>query len=181
MDDKRLLESITKTAAEEAAKVAIDIYKKEQNKLNKTIEKRIKHNTVKLLKNYNRLKVYVEHAITDADKIENSWLAKFLQDLLEADEKVIAKSIAESKEQTEIMMKHLDHMLEEYEVLCNTQPVNYCVYMKRYYIARESLTDIANSINVDERTAHRYISRGIDEFSVLMWGIVGIKDLINAS
>ncbi|EQC64746.1 hypothetical protein HSIVP1_1705 [Veillonella parvula HSIVP1] len=43
------------------------------------------------------------------------------------------------------------------------------------------MKDIGNSLdpNVDERTVQRYIKKGLEEMSILLWGLTGIKSKLS--
>ena len=59
--------------------------------------------------------------------------------------------------------------------------MNYCDCVRRYYINGEQLKDIGSSLdpNVDERTVQRYIKKGLEEMSILLWGLTGIKSKLS--
>ena len=50
-------------------------------------------------------------------------------------------------------------------------------YTHLYYIDGETLEEIAESFpeKPDVRTIKRYIARGIEELSVLLWGVIGLN------
>ena len=68
-------------------------------------------------------------------------------------------------------------MLDIYAEKCNAKQFKYCECMRRYYIDGETLEEIAESFpeKPDVRTIKRYIARGIEELSVLLWGVIGLN------
>ncbi len=95
------------------------------------------------------------------------------------DDKSIVKvnAIVKSKEKTALMMRHVNNMLDIYAEKCSAKRFKYCECMRRYYIDGETLEEIAESFpeKPDVRTIHRYIARGIEELSVLLWGVIGLN------
>ena len=177
MTEQELIRQITTIAA----KTAIEEYRKEISRNEKETIDTLRHNTMKLFKHYNKLKTYVENSISDSSQAKDLWLDKLLGEMFDGDSKVMVKSIIRSKEQTELMMRHIDNMIDIYDERCKCRRVNYCDCVRRYYINGEQLKDIGNSLNpnVDERTVQRYIKRGLEEMSILLWGLTGIKNKLS--
>lgn len=177
MTEQELIREITTIAA----KTAIEEYRKEISRNEKETVDTLRHNTMKLFKHYNKLKTYVENSISDSSQAKDLWLDKLLGEMFDDDSKVMVKSIIKSKEQTELMMRHIDNMIDIYNERCRCRRVNYCDCVRRYYIDNESLQNIGDSFNpkVDERTVQRYIKRGLEEMSILLWGLTGIKNKLS--
>ena len=171
------IEKITRLATEVATKTYYELAKQE----NAQLGRKLRHNTIKLLKHYNQLQSYVENAIEDSGKAENMWLNELLADMFDDKDTVKVHSIVKSKERTAIMMRHLNNMLDIYAEKCTEKQFKYCDCMRRRYINGASEADVAEELGVDIRTVRRYARRGIEEFSVLMWGIVGLQTKLSYS
>ena len=158
------IEKITRLATEVATKTYYELAKQE----NAQLGRKLRHNTIKLLKHYSQLQSYVDNAITDSTQAEDIWLDKSV---------VKVNAIVKSKEKTALMMRHVNNMLDIYAEKCSGKQFKYCECMRRYYIDGETLEEIAESFpeKPDVRTIHRYIARGIEELSVLLWGVIGLN------
>jgi predicted DNA-binding protein YlxM (UPF0122 family) len=90
---------------------------------------------------------------------------------------VRVNAIVKSKEKTALMMRHVNNMLDIYAEKCSEKQFKYCECVRRYYIDGETLEEIAESFpeKPDVRTIHRYVARGIEELSVLLWGVIGLN------
>ncbi len=167
------IEKITRLATEVATKTYYELAKKE----NAQLGRKLRHNTIKLLKHYSQLQSYVDNAITDSTQAEDIWLNELLADMFDDNSIVRVNAIVKSKEKTALMMRHVNNMLDIYAEKCSTKQFKYCECMRRYYIDGETLEEIAESFpeKPDVRTIHRYIARGIEELSVLLWGVIGLN------
>ena len=167
------IEKITKLATEVATKTYFELSKQENTQLGR----KLRHNTVKILKHYNKLQTYVENAILDSRQAEDIWLNELLLEMFDDKSVVKVNAIVKSKEKTALMMRHVNNMLDIYAEKCSDKQFKYCECMRRYYIDGESLEDIADSFpeNPDVRTIKRYIARGVEELSVLLWGVIGLN------
>ena len=167
------IEKITRLATEVSTKTYYELAKQE----NAQLGRKLRHNTIKLLKHYSQLQSYVDNAITDSTQAEDIWLNELLIDMFDDKSIVKVNAIVKSKEKTALMMRHVNNMLDIYAEKCSTKQFKYCECMRRYYIDGETLEEIAESFpeKPDVRTIHRYIARGIEELSVLLWGVIGLN------
>ena len=68
------IEKITKLATEVATKTYYELAKQE----NAQLGRKLRHNTIKLLKHYSQLQSYVDNAISDSTQAEDIWLNELL-------------------------------------------------------------------------------------------------------
>jgi hypothetical protein len=152
-----------------AAKQAIREYDKEKKQEQR---KNVFHNTRLLLKHYNDLKQHVDNAIDDVTRLESD-----LIDLgdIERDELYIL-SIKRSKSKTLIMIAHIDmamEILRQKEIkLCSIEKYE---TLKMFYIDEVSYDDIIRHFNCGVNTPRRWINDMINELSILLFGIDGLK------
>jgi hypothetical protein len=169
MKAKMSIEETISKAAKESAKEAIKEFDKEKRQEQR---KKVFHNTKLLLAHYNDLKQHVENAIADVTQLESD-----LIDLgdIKRDELYIL-SIKRSKSKTLIMIAHIDMALEilkEKQVkLCSLEKYQ---ALKNFYIDEITYEVISERLNCNERTARRWINEMIDELSILLFGIDGVK------
>ncbi len=152
-----------------ATKEAIKEYDKEKKQEQR---KKILHNTKLLLSHYNDLKSHVENAISDATNLEAD-----LIDIeeIERDELYIL-SIKRSKTKTLIMIAHIDMAMEslknkEYK-LCSPEKYD---ALKMFYLDEVPYDQIVKQFNCGVNTPRRWINQMINELSILLFGIDGLK------
>ena len=79
---------------------------------NAQLGRKLRHNTIKLLKHYSQLQSYVDNAITDSTQAEEIWLNELLIDMFDDKSIVKVNAIVKSKEKTALMMRHVNNMLD---------------------------------------------------------------------
>lgn len=90
------IEKITRLATEVATKTYYELAKQE----NAQLGRKLRHNTIKLLKHYSQLQSYVDNAITDSTQAEDIWLNELLIDMFDDKSIVKVNAIVKSKEKT---------------------------------------------------------------------------------
>lgn len=156
-------------AIKKATKEAIREYDKEKKLEQK---KKVFHNTKLLLKHYNDLKTHVDKAIYDINSLE--WDLEEIGEL-ERDELYIL-SIRRSKSKTLIMIAHIDMAMEQLKKkqyhLCTIEKYQ---ALESYYFNEETYENIAEKLNCGVITVRRWVNEMINELSILLFGIDGLK------
>lgn len=179
------LEAIVRLASE----TAVESYRKElerqqeaDGKARKERHHRVVNSAKMLLKNYRRFKkmtvssVYGKETSTNETLVE---LLELMQGIYRSGELEVV-SIKDRVARTELMIEHIDAMLEVYKKDCNRSPEGqrrYRVIYWMYLSEDESKTaeDIAEMENVVVRTVFRDIKTAYEELAVLFFGIDGVK------
>ncbi|MPW25964.1 hypothetical protein GC105_09190 [Alkalibaculum sp. M08DMB] len=151
---------------------AIKLYTKEQATAQ---NKSVLHNTKLLLKHYNDLQ---EHALKAVETINAIDFDNIAIDEMDKDDLYIL-SIKKSKVKTIIMIAHIDaalaslkhkqiklHMPEKYEAL------------EMFYIKGIPYDDIVMKYNCGANTPRRWMGQMLNELSILLFGIDGIRDMV---
>ena len=167
-------------AAEAGAKAAITQWEKERAKLQAEKVDRRLHNTRLLLKNYRLFKQHAQNAVYEVDQLDES-----VYDILDMMERntsnVFVDSIKTSVARTVTLIRHIDVMLELYQVYCERsgKPEDsrrWRVVKARYLDECEmSSLDIAEQEGVSGRTIDRDIAAAHDQLAALFFGIDGIR------
>lgn len=179
------LEAIVRLASE----TAVESYRKELERQQEQDGKarRERHNRVvnsakMLLKNYRRFKKMTVSSVYGKDTSTNETLVELLelmQGIYRSGELEVV-SIKDRVARTELMIEHIDAMLEVYKKDCNRSPEGqrrYRVIYWMYLSEDESKTaeDIAEMENVVVRTVFRDIKTAYEELAVLFFGIDGVR------
>lgn len=179
------LEAIVRLASE----TAVESYRKELERQQEQDGKarRERHHCVvnsakMLLKNYRRFKKMTVSSVYGKDTSTNETLVELLelmQGIYRSGELEVV-SIKDRVARTELMIEHIDAMLEVYKKDCNRSPEGqrrYRVIYWMYLSEDESKTaeDIAEMENVVVRTVFRDIKTAYEELAVLFFGIDGVR------
>lgn len=179
------LEAIVRLASE----TAVESYRKElerqqeqDGKARRERRHRVVNSAKMLLKNYRRFKKMTVSSVYGKDTSTNETLVELLelmQGIYRSGELEVV-SIKDRVARTELMIEHIDAMLEVYKKDCNRSPEGqrrYRVIYWMYLSEDESKTaeDIAEMENVVVRTVFRDIKTAYEELAVLFFGIDGVR------
>lgn len=179
------LEAIVRLASE----TAVESYRKElerqqeqDGKARRERHHRVVNSAKMLLKNYRRFKKMTVSGVYGKDTSTNETLVELLelmQGIYRSGELEVV-SIKDRVARTELMIEHIDAMLEVYKKDCNRSPEGqrrYRVIYWMYLSEDESKTaeDIAEIENVVVRTVFRDIKTAYEELAVLFFGIDGVR------
>ena len=179
------LEAIVRLASE----TAVESYRKElerqqeqDGKARRERHHRVVNSAKMLLKNYRRFKKMTVSSVYGKDTSTNETLVELLelmQGIYRSGELEVV-SIKDRVARTELMIEHIDAMLEVYKKDCNRSPEGqrrYRVIYWMYLSEDESKTaeDIAETENVVVRTVFRDIKTAYEELAVLFFGIDGVR------
>ena len=179
------LEAIVRLASE----TAVESYRKElerqqeqDGKVRRERHHRVVNSAKMLLKNYRRFKKMTVSSVYGKDTSTNETLVELLelmQGIYHSGELEVV-SIKDRVARTELMIEHIDAMLDVYKKDCNRSPEGqrrYRVIYWMYLSEDESKTaeDIAEMENVVVRTVFRDIKTAYEELAVLFFGIDGVR------
>ena len=179
------LEAIVRLASE----TAVESYRKElerqqdqDGKARRERHHRVVNSAKMLLKNYRRFKKMTVSSVYGKDTSTNETLVELLELMqgIYRSRELEVVSIKDRVARTELMIEHIDAMLEVYKKDCNRSPEGqrrYRVIYWMYLSEDESKTaeDIAEIENVVVRTVFRDIKTAYEELAVLFFGIDGVR------
>lgn len=180
------IEAGAKIGAEIGAKVAIRTMQKEKDKLKKQAYDKRYHNTKLLLRNYRTLNEHFRNAVYDLEQVEEC--DDSFTEIIELmsgytkNEELYVNSIKNSAVRTQIIMTHVNRMLDIYKEVClkgrleNKRRWNvvYSLYLSDKHMTAD---DIALMENIDRRTVYKDINACVSDLMILMFGIEGIEKL----
>lgn len=134
-------------------------------------------NTKLLLKNYDILKGYTENVTTDIDELLEGVFSK--NDLK-------LRSIEGYKARTVKMMQYTDLMLEAYRKYASVRDEK---IKRRYYTLmhlyitpiKMTRMDIADHFYCTDKTIQRAEKEAVEEFSLFMFGVTSLEEMINVN
>lgn len=174
---KEQLKAITETAS----LVAIEKYRKEEERA--AAEKRDKrlYNTRLLMEKYRGMVKYSESAVYDASQIEDNYDFLSLMDLMKdgSDNYTLTvHSIQERAATVAIIIYHINRMLEFYEFRCKRSGKGEIMrkyeVIKKLYLDEDEMTvqDIADEMYVDVSTVYKYNRAAMQDLSALFFGYI---------
>lgn len=172
----RLIELATERGVRAGVQAAMDYMRAEQEKAAKGRYDRRLHNTRLLLRNYRRLMLHAEEAISDI-KAAKERAIDILEGLEGEDDSLYIESIKRSQTRTLIILQHIDQMLRYYRIDCeqggrDEDLRRYRVLMATYIDPeRKTAQEIADAEHIDKRTVYRDIKEAVAALTLLLFGI----------
>lgn len=178
------VEAAVTDAARLGAEASIKAVEQERKKFRDSRSDRRFRNTKLLLRNYTTLNANCANAVYDAasaatgeESVEE--IVEALDELLEDDLKV--ESIMKSAARTQIIMRHVNRMLDIYKAVCGNsldeaEQRHYRVIEALYLRDRPlSPAAVAEMESIDKRTVYKDVDAACATLSALIFGIDGIK------
>lgn len=172
------LEAIMEKAALIGAQTASEIVIKEMAKKDRKNKGRRLHNTRLLLEHYRDLKTHCKEAVYEAEGEQSE--SDMIESLMSVkDDTVILESIKRTTQRTQMMISHIDKMMDVFHVMCekrgDREKRRYHVIYD-YYIARnkKSLQRIADEYSVSRVTIYNDLKSAEEELSVFFFGVDGL-------
>ena len=174
---KEQLKVITETASQ----VAIEKYRKEEERAAAERRDRRLYNTRLLMEKYRGMVEYSKSAVYDATQIEDNYDFISLMDLMKdgSDNYTLTvHSIQERAATVAIIIYHINRMLEFYEFRCKrsgkAEIMRKYEVIKKLYISENEKTvqDIADEMFVDISTVYKYNRAAMQDLSALFFGYI---------
>lgn len=163
-----------------AEKAAEKVLKLQEQNHNKRSDKKI-HNVKLLLQNYKLLKQSTANAFYE--KTENITLREILEEIMCDSTHIFStvESIKTSVTKTEIMLEHIDNMLNIYKSICenssneNSKRGYFVIYNR--YINNDSMKieDIAKHFRITKSMVYKISDNACKALAMLIFGVDSIK------
>ena len=165
------VEAIVKIAAETAAQTALTEFNRRNEDMLAKKNERAYKNTTTLLEGYTAMKAHCQSAIAKAeDTLTPSDLQTVLYEVFNRRGLLQIETILASKRRTELIIEHIDKMLDVYRTNCINNGKNYCECVIDRYINDLTIAEIAEKHNTVERNVYRWLDKGIDDLSIYLFG-----------
>lgn len=154
-----------------ATQTAIEVYRKHNEDMLAKKNERAYKNTTTLLEGYTAMKAHCQSAIAKAeDTLTPSDLQTVLYEVFNRRGLLQIETILASKRRTELIIEHIDKMLEVYRITCINNNKHYCDCVIDRYINDLTIAEIAEKHNTVERNVYRWLDKGIDDLSIYLFG-----------
>ncbi len=173
------LAEVIKKASMDGAKVALDKWDKLMEKSRSERKDKRLRNTELLLRNYHMFKLSAENAVYTLEEIEEEESANelFNEMLNRNSAEVMVDSIKKSVIKTVIILKHIDTMLELYQIYA--ERTGDPVQIRRYEILQDrfisnpalKVGEIAEKHHITKRQAYSDLNYAKEKVAALIFGI----------
>ena len=165
------VEAIVKIAAETAAQTALTEFNRRNEDMLAKKNERAYKNTTTLLEGYTAMKAHCKNAIAKVeDTLTPSDLQTVLYEVFNRRGLLQIETILASKRRTELIIEHIDKMLDVYRTNCINNDKHYCECVIDRYINDLTIAEIAEKHNTVERNVYRWLEKGIDDLSIYLFG-----------
>ena len=165
------VEAIVKIAVETAAQTALTEFNRRNEDMLAKKNERAYKNTTTLLEGYTAMKAHCKSAIAKAeDTLTPSDLQTVLYEVFNRRGLLQIETILASKRRTELIIEHIDKMLDVYRTNCINNDKYYCECVIDRYINDLTIAEIAEKHNTVERNVYRWLDKGIDDLSIYLFG-----------
>ncbi|WP_434132734.1 hypothetical protein KIAC18_000275 [Sporomusa sphaeroides] len=162
-----------------AVAAALEWQKKQQQKQNKFRHDKRLRNTRLLLKHYPLLKEHCEKSVYM--ETDNANAIDILDDIDKYEGKTYIEAIKRSVARTNIIIQHIDTMLDIYEIYCqkSQQPEDMRRFriLKSKYFEGIDMSVMTQKEGIEERTYYRDIRDAISKLGSLIFGIDSLMDV----
>ena len=176
-------QDIVRIAAEAGAKAAMETLEKERKRDRKEVADRRLRNTKLLLRNYRVFRAHVANAvykIEEYEPLEDIWADLMMPG---RDNTLFVESIEKSVARTATIVKHMETMMQLYQVSCqtsdNAEDWRRWQVINALYLCEDeghrTISQLAKEFGVVERTIYNDIDIACERIAALMFGIDGIK------
>lgn len=176
-----------KTGADYGAKAAVRAVEREREKIQREHYDWQFHNAKLLLRNYRRLKSYLDRAVYDAAAAEEEDTSIeeiiALMENRRTPEEILSESIRKNYVNCKIVMVHVEQMLEAFrEESMKSKKTNAARrwrVLEQLYLTDEPLTveEVAEAEHIDERTVHKDIDACATALLPYLFGVDGMDKM----
>ena len=173
------MEKLIKESVQITVREALIVLEKEKEKSAKLKRDRRLRNTALLLRNYINLKEHFNNAIYTNSQIEDEDPIEILMECDSFEEDLYINSIKRTHTRTKIIVNHIETILDFYKYRAfkskdESAERRYEV-IELLYMEGKTYEEVAEELGYSEKTISRDRKRAIEELSVLLFGIDGLK------
>ena len=175
-----MVEAIATIAGKAGAKAAAELISKEKQREKESRYDRRLGNTKLLLQNYRMFKEHCSRAVFDASQLDENAI-DILDLMWGRDGSNFVASIKKSAQRTEIILRHIDEMLDAYAGLCQLSGREEEIRRMRtvfaFYIDNpgKTIEEISELESVNKSTVYRDIDIATEKLTGLIFGLDGLN------
>ena len=178
-----MVEAIATIAGKAGAKAAAEFITQERKREKESRYDRRLGNTKLLLENYRMFKEHCARAVFDSSQLDENAI-DILDLMWGRDGKNFVESIKKSAQRTQIILRHIDEMLDAYAGLCQLSGREEEMRRMRSVFALyidnpgKTVQEISELENVNTSTVYRDIAIATEKLTGLIFGLDGLNSAV---
>lgn len=171
------IEKILEIGVQVGVREALDRIGREKEEKRKSRHDRRLRNTDLLLKNYNKFVAHCNAAIYTSKQLKLANAVDLLDEVDEQDDEVYVQSIMRTKERTFIIVNHIKRIVSYYKFITRSEPEKERKFnvLIGLYIDKKTYSQLGEELFCSTKTIERDRKEAIEELSVLIFGVDGLK------
>lgn len=180
---QEMVEAISIIAGKAGAKAAAEFITQERKREKESRYDRRLGNTKLLLENYRMFKEHCARAVFDSSQLNENAI-DILDLMWGRDGDVFVESIKKSAQRTQIILRHIDEMLDAYAGLCQLSGREEEMRRMRAVLALyienpgKTIQEISELENVNTSTIYRDIAIATEKLTGLIFGLDGLNSVV---
>lgn len=180
---KETVEAIASIAGKAGAKAAAEFIAQERKREKESRYDRRLGNTKLLLENYRMFKEHCSRAVFDSSQLDENAI-DILDLMWGRDGNVFVESIKKSAQRTQIILRHIDEMLDAYAGLCKLSGREEEMRRMRAVLALyienpgKTIQEISELEKVNTSTIYRDIAIATEKLTGLIFGLDGLNSAV---
>lgn len=180
---QEMVETIATIAGKAGAKAAAEFITQERKREKESRYDRRLGNTKLLLENYRMFKEHCSRAVFDASQLDENAI-DILDLMWGRDGDVFVESIKKSAQRTQIILRHIDEMLDAYAGLCKLSGREEEMRRMRAVLALyienpgKTIQEISELEKVNTSTIYRDIAIATEKLTGLIFGLDGLNSAV---
>lgn len=180
---QEMVEAISIIAGKAGAKAAAEFITQERKREKESRYDRRLGNTKLLLENYRMFKEHCARAVFDSSQLNENAI-DILDLMWGRDGDVFVESIKKSAQRTQIILRHIDEMLDAYAGLCKLSGREEEMRRMRAVFALyienpgKTIQEISELENVNTSTIYRDIAIATEKLTGLIFGLDGLNSVV---
>ena len=180
---KETVEAIASIAGKAGAKAAAEFIAQERKREKESRYDRRLGNTKLLLENYRMFKEHCSRAVFDSSQLDENAI-DILDLMWGRDGDVFVESIKKSAQRTQIILRHIDEMLDAYAGLCKLSGREEEMRRMRAVLALyienpgKTIQEISELEKVNTSTIYRDIAIATEKLTGLIFGLDGLNSAV---
>lgn len=180
---QEMVETIASIAGKAGAKAAAEFIAQERKREKESRYDRRLGNTKLLLENYRMFKEHCSRAVFDSSQLDENAI-DILDLMWGGDGDVFVESIKKSAQRTQIILRHIDEMLDAYAGLCKLSGREEEMRRMRAVLALyienpgKTIQEISELEKVNTSTIYRDIAIATEKLTGLIFGLDGLNSAV---
>lgn len=171
------IDKVIQIGVQVGVREALDRIAKDKEEKRKSRYDRRLRNTDLLLRNYQKFVAHCNTAVYTSKQLKQANAIDILDEVEDEEDEIYVQSIMRTRERTFIIVKHIKRILSYYKFITGSEPDKLRKYnvITGLYIERKTYNQLSEELYCSTKTIERDKKEAIDELSVLIFGVDGLR------